>query len=52
MLLFIKNTTDDTCRHVFMYDRRDNNTNSQTNGSIKYISKTHADVIQNKIYCN
>ena len=37
------------CHHVFMYDRKDKNTNSQTNGSIKYISNTHGDLMQNKI---
>ena len=28
------------CHYVFMYDERDNNTNSQTNSSIKYIYQT------------
>jgi hypothetical protein len=40
------------CYHVFIYDGRDKNTNSQTNGSIKYISNTHGGVMQKKIYCN
>ena len=40
------------CHYVFMYDERDNNTNSQTNGSIKYISNTNGGVMQNEIYCN
>ena len=40
------------CHHVFMYDERDNNTNSQTNGSIKYISNTNGGVMQNEIYYN
>jgi hypothetical protein len=40
------------CRHLFMYDERDKNTNSQTNGAIKYISNTHRGVIQNEIYRN
>ena len=40
------------CYHVFMYDGRDKNINSQTNGSIKYISNTHVGVMQNKIYYN
>ena len=37
-----------------MYDGRDKYTNSQTNGSIKYISNTYGGggVMQNKIYCN
>ena len=30
------------CYHMFMYDEKDKNTNSQTNGSIKYISNIHA----------
>jgi hypothetical protein len=33
-------------------DGRDKNTNSQTSGSIKYISNTNGGVMQNKIYCN
>ena len=40
------------CHYVSMYDERDNNTNSQTNGSIKYISNTNGGVMQNEIYCN
>ena len=40
-----KNTIHDMCHHVFMYDVRDKNTNSQTNDSIKYISNTHGGVI-------
>jgi len=40
------------CYHVSMYDGRDKNINSQTNGSIKYISNTHGGVMQNEIYCN
>ena len=39
------------CHHVFIYDERDKNTNSQTNGSFKYISNTHEGVMQNEIYC-
>ena len=35
-----------------IYDGRDKNTNSQWNGSIKYISNTHEDVMQNEIYYN
>ena len=31
-----------------MYDERDKSTNSQTNGSIKYISNTYESVMQNK----
>jgi hypothetical protein len=40
------------CHHIFMYDGRDKNTNSQINCSINYISNTHGGVMQNKIYCN
>ena len=40
------------CHHVFMYDGRDKNINSQTNGSIKYISNIHGGEMQNEIYCN
>jgi hypothetical protein len=40
------------CHHVFMYDGRDKNTNSQTNGSIKYISNTREGVMQNEVYWN
>ena len=40
------------CYHVSMYDGRDKNTNSQTNGSLKYISNTYGGVMQNEIYCN
>ena len=39
------------CHHVFMYDGRDKNINSQINSSIEYISNTHGGVMQNKIYC-
>jgi hypothetical protein len=35
-----------------MYDGRDKNTNSQTNGSIKYISNTREGVMQNEVYWN
>ena len=31
-----------------MYDGRDKNTNSQTNGLIKYISNTRGGVMQNE----
>ena len=34
--------------HVFMYDGRDKNINSQINGLIKYISNTRGGVMQNK----
>ena len=47
-----KNTIHDMCHHVFMYDGRDKNINSQTNNSIKYISNTLGGVMQNEIYCN
>ena len=41
------------CHHVFMYDGRDKNTNSETNVSaIKYILNTHGGVMQNEVYCN
>ena len=40
------------CHNVFMYGRRYKNTNSQTNGSVKYISNTYEGMMQNKIYCN
>ena len=53
MLLFIlKNAIHDMCHHVFMYDGRDKNTNSQTNELIKYMSNTYGGVMQNEIYCN
>ena len=35
--------------HVFIYDGRDKNTNSQANSSIKYISNIYGGVMQNKI---
>ena len=38
--------------HILIYDGRDKNTDSQTNGLIKYISNIHGGVMQNKIYCN
>ena len=34
-----------------MYDGRYKNADSQTNGSIKYISNTHRNAMQNEIYC-
>ena len=41
------------CHHVFMYDGRDKNTNSEINISvIKYILNTHGGVMQNEVYCN
>ena len=40
------------CHHVFMGDVRDKNTNSERNGSIKYMPNTHGGVMQNEIYCN
>ena len=52
MLLLYKNATHDMYHHIFMYDGRDENINSQTNGSIKYISNTHEDVMQNEFYYN
>ena len=32
-----KNTTHDICHHIFMYEGRDNNTNSWTISSTKHI---------------
>ena len=52
MLLLYKNATHDMYHHIFMYDGRDENINSQTNGSIKYISNIHGGDMQNVIYCN
>ena len=46
-----KNTTYDICHHIFMYDGRDKNTNSQTNSSTKHILNTYGGA-QNEIYCN
>ena len=37
------------CHHVFMYDGRYRNTNSQTNGLTKYISNIQGGVIQNEL---
>ena len=50
MLSFIKNITHDMCHHIFMYDGRDKNTNSQINDSTKYITNIHGVVMQNEIY--
>ena len=47
-----KNSTRDMCHHVSMYDGRDKNINSQTNGSLKYISNIYGGAMQNEIYCN
>ena len=52
MLLLYKNATQDMYHHIFMYDGKDENINSQTNGSIKYISNAYRGVMQNEIYCN
>ena len=46
-----KNNTYDICHHIFMYDGRDKNTNSQTNSSTKHILNTYGGA-QNEIYCN
>ena len=46
-----KNTTHDICHHIFMYDGRDKNTNSQTNSLTKHILNTYGGA-QNEIYCN
>ena len=40
------------CQHVFMYDGRDKNINSQTNSSTKYVLNAYGGVMQNEIYCN
>ena len=34
-----------------MYDRRDKNTNSQTNSLIKYIYQTHIEWMRNEMKC-
>ena len=47
-----ENTTHDICHHVFKYDGRDKNINSQTNNSTKYVSNTYGGVMQNEIYYN
>ena len=47
-----KNTTHNICHHIFMYDGRDKNTSSQTNGPIEYVANTRGDVMQNEIYGN
>ena len=39
------------CHHIFMYDRRDQNNNSQTNASIKYILNNRR-AMQNEIKWN
>ena len=36
------------CHHVFLDDGWGKNTNSQTNGLIKYISNTRGGVMQNE----
>ena len=46
-----KNNTHDISHHIFIYDERDKNINSQTNISTKNILNTYG-VVQNKIYCN
>jgi len=47
-----ENTTHDICHHIFMFDGRDKNINSQTNSSTKHILNTYGGVMQNEIYCN
>ena len=47
-----KNTTHDICHHIFMYDGRDKNTNSQTNSSTKHLLNTYGGEMQNEIYRN
>ena len=47
-----KNTNHDICHHIFMYDERDKNINSQINSSTKYVLNVYGGVMQNKIYCN
>jgi len=44
-------TTHDICHHIFMFDGRDKNINSQTNSSTKHILNTYG-CAQNEIYCN
>ena len=34
-----------------MYDEKNKSANSQTNGSIKYVSNKHESVMLNEIYC-
>ena len=46
-----KNITHDICHHIFMYDGRDNNTNSQTNSSTEHILNIYGGA-QNELYCN
>ena len=36
--------------HIFMYDERDKNINSQINNSTKYITNIYGGVMQNEIY--
>ena len=40
------------CHHIYMYDGRDKNTNSQTNSLIKYISNTRGGAMQMKSIAN
>ena len=47
-----KNTTHGICHHIFMYDGRDKNINSQINSSIKHALYAYEGVMQNEIYCN
>ena len=46
-----KNATHGICHHIFIYNGRDKNTNSQINCSIKHILNTYGGA-QNKTYCN
>ena len=49
--LLFQNTTHDICHHIFMYNERDKNTNSQINSSTKHVLNTYGGA-QNEIYCN
>ena len=46
-----KNTTHYICHHIFMYDGKDKNINSQTNSLTKHILNTYGGA-QNGIYRN
>ena len=51
-IIIYKNDTRDIYHHIFMYDGRDKNTNSQTNSSTKHILNTYGGVMQNEICFN
>ena len=54
MLLLYKNTNHNVCHHIFMYKRRDKNTNfyvvhiAQTKFSIEYISNIYGSMMQSE----